>query len=87
MRRLVTLLCIFAFIPLFSTALAQTTEAESSPPPAVDPRVYEIVEAVSADRIEADIRTLAGFGTRNTMSETESDTRGIGAARRNHVAW
>jgi Zn-dependent M28 family amino/carboxypeptidase len=41
-----------------------------------------IVDSVSADRIEADIRRLAGFGTRNTMSDTLSDTRGIGAARR-----
>ena len=37
---------------------------------------------VSADRIEKDIRTLVSFGTRHTLSETESDTRGIGAARR-----
>ncbi len=43
---------------------------------------YEIIDAVSADRIEQDIRKLVSFGTRHTMSETESDTRGIGAARR-----
>lgn len=47
-----------------------------------DPKVYEIVDAVSADRLEADIVRLAGFGTRHTMSDTVSDTRGIGAARR-----
>jgi Zn-dependent M28 family amino/carboxypeptidase len=41
-----------------------------------------VVDSVSADRIEADIRRLAGFGTRNTMSDTLSETRGIGAARR-----
>ena len=51
-------------------------------PPAVDPRVQEIAGAASAARIEADIRTLAGFGTRNTFSDTLSQTRGIGAARR-----
>ena len=56
--------------------------AQSNVPPAIDPRIYDLVEAVSADRIEADIRTLVGFGTRHTMSETESETRGIGAARR-----
>jgi len=49
---------------------------------ATDSRMYDIIEAVSAERIEADIRTLAGFGTRNTFSDTVSDTRGIGAARR-----
>ena len=44
--------------------------------------LHEIAAAPSAARIEADIRTLVGFGTRHTLSETESDTRGIGAARR-----
>lgn len=47
-----------------------------------DQRIYEIIEKVSADRIENDIRTLANFGTRNTFSDTVSETRGIGAARR-----
>ena len=42
----------------------------------------EPLELGHADRIEADIRHLVSFGTRNTLSETESDTRGIGAARR-----
>ena len=51
-------------------------------PPASDQRMYDIIEAASPDRIEADIRMLAGFGTRNTMSDTLSETRGIGAARR-----
>ncbi len=43
---------------------------------------HDIAAAVSAERIERDIRTLVGFGTRHTLSETGSDTRGIGAARR-----
>ena len=47
-----------------------------------NPKIYDIINAVSAERIEADITTLAGFGTRNTFSDTVSDTRGIGAARR-----
>ena len=64
--------------------LAGQSEATApvTPPPASDPRIYQMIEDVSADRIEADIRTLVGVGTRHTMSETESDTRGIGAARR-----
>ncbi len=37
---------------------------------------------VSASRIESDIARLAGFGTRHTLSDTQSQTRGIGAARR-----
>ncbi len=47
-----------------------------------DPRMYEIIAGVSADRIENDIQTLADFGTRHTLSDTLSETRGIGAARR-----
>jgi len=43
---------------------------------------HELVEDVSADRIYADIEKLVSFGTRHTLSETESDERGIGAARR-----
>lgn len=44
--------------------------------------LYDIAEAISPQRIEQDITTLVNFGTRHTLSETESDTRGIGAARR-----
>jgi len=47
-----------------------------------DARIYEIIESVSTKRIESDIRTLASFGTRNTFSDTISNKRGIGAARR-----
>ncbi|MCA8896210.1 MAG: M28 family peptidase, partial [Amphiplicatus sp.] len=47
-----------------------------------DSLLHEAAGVVSADRIEGDIRTLVGFGTRHTLSETQSDTRGIGAARR-----
>lgn len=44
--------------------------------------LYQIVDAVSASRLEADIKTLVGFGTRHTLSDTLSSSRGIGAARR-----
>lgn len=47
-----------------------------------DTRIYDIAKEVSADRIEKDITTLANFGTRHTLSDTVSTTRGIGAARR-----
>lgn len=42
----------------------------------------ELAAAVSAERLEADVTTLVGFGTRHTLSETTSEDRGIGAARR-----
>jgi len=47
-----------------------------------DSRLYDIIDAVSAERLEQDITTLANFGTRHTLSDTISETRGIGAARR-----
>lgn len=40
------------------------------------------IPAADPARIEADIRRLASFGTRHTLSETKSEVRGIGAARR-----
>ncbi|MGI9175348.1 MAG: M28 family metallopeptidase [Rhodothermales bacterium] len=77
-------LVLFLFaVGALSAATAFPTRAQDNPvPPPVDPRLYDIAEAPSAERIEADIRTLAGFGTRSTLSDTTSDTRGIGAARR-----
>jgi len=47
-----------------------------------DSRIYDIISETSSERIKADITTLAGFGTRHTLSDTISNTRGIGAARR-----
>ena len=51
-------------------------------PPSEVLAMYDIATAPSAKRIHQDIQTLVDFGTRHTLSETESDTRGIGAARR-----
>lgn len=51
-------------------------------PDAIDPRHYRIINAVYPDRIEEDIEKLVSFGTRHTLSDTTSDRRGIGAARR-----
>jgi Zn-dependent M28 family amino/carboxypeptidase len=47
-----------------------------------DSKIYDIIEAVSAERIKSDVKTLTEFGTRNTFSDTISTTQGIGAARR-----
>ncbi len=51
-------------------------------PKAIDPRMYEIVNAASSDRLQTDVQKLVNFGTRHTLSDTVSQTRGIGAARR-----
>ena len=44
--------------------------------------LYDIIENTSAAKLEKNIRLLANFGTRHTLSDTLSETRGIGAARR-----
>ncbi|MBA3769990.1 MAG: M20/M25/M40 family metallo-hydrolase [Blastocatellia bacterium] len=46
-----------------------------------NPEINTMIKEVSSKRIEADIRKLVSFGTRNTLSEQDNPTRGIGAAR------
>lgn len=41
-----------------------------------------VIDAVDSTKLRMYVDTLAGFGTRHTMSDTTSDSRGIGAARR-----
>lgn len=43
--------------------------------------IQKMLKEVSARNIENSIRKLVSFGTRNTLSEQDSPTRGIGAAR------
>ena len=47
-----------------------------------DTRIYNIINNVSEERIKNDVATLVNFGTRHTLSDTISETKGIGAARR-----
>ena len=65
---------------LLSACTAQAQQ-DYGPPSEVQ-KIYDIADAPSAARIQSDIQTLVDFGTRHTLSETQSDTRGIGAARR-----
>ncbi|WP_339624476.1 M28 family peptidase [uncultured Winogradskyella sp.] len=64
-----TLLLLTLFFTL--TTVAQT-----------DQKIYDIVDAISEERLKTDVKTLADFGTRHTLSDTISQIRGIGAARR-----
>lgn len=72
-KQLITtsVLTAFTFCLSIGTSVAQT-----------DTRIYDIIDAVSEDRLRADVKKLADFGTRHTLSDTVSNTRGIGAARR-----
>ena len=74
MRRCaVVLTAVLALVPV--TAAAQPAAADR------DPRIAALVTSISESRLEQLLRTLVGFGTRNTLSDTSSPTRGIGAAR------
>jgi len=67
-----------AFLFFIFALTAQATELEYRD----QQQLHDIQQQISAKRIEQDIRKLVGFGTRHTLSETKSNTRGIGAARR-----
>ena len=69
---------------IIAGALALVLQAgpASAPPPQTDPRLYQIARSIPASATEATIRKLVSFGTRHTLSDTVSATRGIGAARR-----
>jgi len=73
---------LFFLLLIFGVSQLQAQMDETVEPPARDARLFDIAGAPSPDRIEADIQTLVDFGTRNTLSDTTSDSRGIGAARR-----
>lgn len=69
-------------LPLLLVSFLCTSARAQMAPPAADARLYDIANAPSAERLETDITQLANFGTRHTLSDTTSTTRGIGAARR-----
>ncbi len=81
-RRTASLVAALALLTTASPLRAQAAPDYTPIPSAEDQRIHDIVAASSAERIEADLRTLVGFGTRHTLSDTLSSTRGIGAARR-----
>ena len=62
---------LFLIIFSISKSIAQNKDA-----------LYNIIENTSSAKLEENIRILANFGTRHTLSDTLSETRGIGAARR-----
>jgi hypothetical protein len=77
MRVLLSLLVVFTVAVL--PAWGQTPDV---PPPSENPAIRALVDDVEADSIRADVQTMVGFETRHTLSDTTSDERGVGAARR-----
>ena len=70
-------------LPLTLAALLMASAANAQQAPSADQPVLRTIAAdVDAKALESTIRSLVGFGTRHTLSDTKSDKRGIGAARR-----
>ncbi len=67
---------------LLAAALLMATPAFAAPAPQPDPHLSAIAGAVSEARLRTSIETMVGFGTRHTLSDRTSPTRGIGAAER-----
>ncbi len=68
-----------AMLALTIASVAQTGAA--APAADLDSRVVSLVGAVSEERLTALLTRLQGFETRNTLSSSDSSSRGIGAAR------
>jgi len=69
---------------LFASSISFAAPAAPSAPDVSrhQPQIDKIVAEISPKRIENYVRKLVSFETRHTMSDTTSDTTGIGAARR-----
>jgi hypothetical protein len=83
--KVISILTVIGACVLYSPARAQ---GPASIPPAsgsvasgLDPRIEKLVASISEERLQQLLQKLVSFGTRNTLSDATSTTRGIGAAR------
>jgi hypothetical protein len=74
MKKQLLLMFALVFLALPAAAPASTKRQPS-------PSLVQMAREVDPQRIERSIRTLAGFGTRHTLSSQTDPARGIGAAR------
>jgi acetylornithine deacetylase/succinyl-diaminopimelate desuccinylase-like protein len=87
-----SLLFVLSAIACSSTTGVRVSTTETMPPGVEriditmglrrDPAITALTSEISAARIRETDSILVSFGTRHTMSDTVSQTRGIGAARR-----
>jgi hypothetical protein len=82
LRKLALIVC--ASVPVFASAQQPTVLAANDVTIGLkrDPALAATIADISAAQIRATDSALVSFGTRHTMSDTLSNTRGIGAARR-----
>lgn len=72
-----------AFVaPIVFAGPARAADARVGLPVRDDNDTRRIVAAVDPAELRATVEALVSFGTRHSMSDTQSPTRGIGAARR-----
>jgi hypothetical protein len=74
-------LMIFVLAANLTPVAAQTRQPTRRSVPVRNRAIANIVRGIDARNIEASIRKLVSFGTRNTLSEQNDPMRGIGAAR------
>ena len=65
----------FVFTFLFFSQISISQVAEDS-------EIKKMITEVKAENLEATVRKLVSFGTRHTLSDTKSKTKGIGAAQK-----
>lgn len=63
---------IFIFLSFTHISSSQVVE---------DPEIRKMISEIKAENLEATIHKLVSFGTRHTLSDTKSKTKGIGAAQ------
>lgn len=67
------ILFLVSFLFLTHISVAQITND--------DPEIKKMVAEIKAENLENTVKKLVSFGTRHTLSDTKSKTRGIGAAQ------
>ncbi|EIA07227.1 M28 family metallopeptidase [Flavobacterium frigoris] len=67
------ILCLFLLLFNSYNNYAQTTVE--------DPEIKKMITEIKSENLEATVKKLVSFGTRHTLSDTKSKTRGIGAAQ------
>lgn len=81
-KRGITVVLLMVGILTLSGCSLTAQESELHPYNATNPVIEEIVSKISAESIAEILQKLETFETRNSLSDTVSDTRGVGAARR-----
>jgi Peptidase family M28 len=86
MKKTLSIILVLFFLHPISNPAAQSgarqARLKNNTATPLNPQIRKMVREISPTNIESIIRKLVSFHTRHTLSDTESDTRGIGAARR-----